>query len=77
MDWKMMTMTKMYCPMSYCNLPSGRTPEECTPDCAWAMKAQGRYFCAVPAKVATWVETINSEQIPTEIQTQPLKEDDE
>lgn len=70
----------MYCPMSFASLlPYASTDyaNVCTPDCAWAMEAQGRYFCAVPAKVATWVESINSERIPTEINTRPLNDDDE
>ena len=61
----------MLCPMSY----NGRLiyyasdsehefglhkPMECTPDCAWAGKRQGRYFCTVPAKISEWTEEINS-----------------
>lgn len=70
----------MYCPMSFANSEFVKLdipPVECTPDCAWAMEAQGRYFCAVPAKVATWVERINSSRVPTEINTRPLEDDAE
>ena len=69
----------MYCPMCFGirDFKGSQFLVECTPDCAWAMKAQGRYFCAVPAKVATWVESINSERIPTEIETRPLKDDED
>lgn len=59
----------MYCPMSlanseaavgYFNAPTNFKPMECTPDCAWAGKRQGRYFCTVPAKISEWTEEINS-----------------
>ena len=46
----------MYCPMSFMNSNlvfandnGGRAhyPLECTPDCAWAVKYNGSYMCAI------------------------------
>lgn len=40
-------MTKpMYCPMKF-NNPCCDIDEVCTPDCAWAIKFNGSYYCAV------------------------------
>lgn len=56
----------MYCPMSFnrdayfANGNKVHNPVECTPDCAWVGKRQGRYFCTVPAKISEWTEEINS-----------------
>lgn len=50
------TVKPMYCPMSYSNLCSGHTPEECIPNCAWSIiSANNDYGCAFAHAAAIYV----------------------
>lgn len=67
----------MYCPMSFANEGSFRNgAQECTSDCAWAIKEEDHYSCAMSI-LAVFTQVAAVEEGTMHIRAKSLEDDAE